>query len=74
MSKNDNIFITPVSTYIKSRKEWDKRYEAISNKNEALMKQWDKEDAQRPWWKFWEKGISFEEKRSIIINSYGGLN
>ena len=67
-------FIKPVEEYIAERKRWDKKRETIKNRNEKLVKQWKKEDSERPWWKFWEKGISFEEKRDIIINSYNGLN
>lgn len=56
--------------YLIEHEAFLKRRDAISKMNKALIKKWKAEE--KPWWNFWDRGLSFEQKRDIIISNWRG--
>ena len=61
-----------IKNRIEQDKKWEKKKNQISRKNADLIEKWRKE--KRPWWKFWDRGLSFEEQRSIIMSNWKELD
>jgi 16S rRNA G527 N7-methylase RsmG len=57
-------------TYEEHLKKWNHARELVKKHNDKLIWEWD----SIPWWKFWIKKLSFEEKREIILDNWSRFN
>lgn len=53
-------------TYEEHYKKWTEASDLVKEYNSQLIREWD----SIPWWKFWVKKPSFEEKRQIILDNW----
>jgi len=60
----------PKQAYKIHLEKWEHARELVAKHNQDLIREWD----SIPWYKFWVKKPSLEEKRQIIMDNWNRFN
>lgn len=56
--------------YWEHDRKWERARKLVKKYNEELIKEWN----SIPWWKFWIKKPSHDERVSIILDNWSKFN